>query len=95
VGKRHIAQVRNKSNNGVYIVVIRQLKRRPNIKKLKDKMKRLIKTISIAKVKDGHTTTDRPNLKAKQVIDHYNWNWSEMTPTKGRIKVIDFDNYLK
>jgi nicotinamidase-related amidase len=46
-------------------------------------------------VKDAHTTADRPNLKAKQVIDHYNWIWSEMTPTKGRINVIAFDNYLE
>jgi Amidases related to nicotinamidase len=54
----------------------------------------LVNDFNIIVIKDGHTTTDRPNLKAKQVIDHYNWIWSEMTPTKGRIKVIDFDNYL-
>lgn len=29
---------------------------------------------------------DRSTLKAKQVIEHYNWIWSEMTPTKGKIK---------
>jgi nicotinamidase-related amidase len=54
----------------------------------------LVNDFNIIVIKDGHTTADRPNLKAKQVIDHYNWIWSEMTPTKGRIKVIDFDNYL-
>ncbi len=54
----------------------------------------LVNDFNIIVIKDGHTTADRPNLNAKQVIDHYNWIWSEMTPTKGRIKVIDFDNYL-
>jgi len=49
----------------------------------------------ITVIKDGHTTADRPNLKAKQVIDHYNWIWSEMIPTKGKIKVTGFDDYLK
>jgi nicotinamidase-related amidase len=55
----------------------------------------LVNDFSITVIKDAHTTTDRPSLKAKQVIDHYNWIWSEMTPTKGRIKVIDLDNYLE
>ena len=44
---------------------------------------------------DGHTTADRPNLKAAQVIAYYNWIWSEMTPTKGSIEVMDIDNFLK
>jgi nicotinamidase-related amidase len=37
----------------------------------------------------GHTTADRPSLKANQVIDHYNWMWQNMLPTEGHIKVID------
>jgi nicotinamidase-related amidase len=28
--------------------------------------------------KDGHTTADRPSMTAKQVIDHYNWIWSNL-----------------
>jgi nicotinamidase-related amidase len=40
--------------------------------------------------KNAHTTADRPNLTAQQVIDHYNWVWQNMTPTKGNITVIDF-----
>jgi nicotinamidase-related amidase len=55
----------------------------------------LTNDFNIVVIKDGHTTADRPNLKAVQVIEHYNWIWSEMTPTKGKIKVVDFDNYLK
>jgi nicotinamidase-related amidase len=53
----------------------------------------LVNDFNITVIKDAHTTADRPNLKAKQVIDHYNWIWSEMTPTKGRINVTDLDNY--
>jgi nicotinamidase-related amidase len=55
----------------------------------------LVNDFDITVIKDGHTTADRPNLKAKQVIDHYNWIWSEMIPTKGKIKVTGFDDYLK
>ncbi len=39
-------------------------------------------------ISNAHTTADRPHVKAKQVIDHYNWIWSEMTGTKARVQVI-------
>lgn len=55
----------------------------------------LINDFNITVVADAHTTANRPNLTAKQVIDHYNWVWSEMTPINGKIEVIDFDTYLK
>lgn len=48
----------------------------------------------ITVISDGHTTADRSNLKACQIIEYYNWIWSEMTPTGGRIKVIPFEKYL-
>jgi nicotinamidase-related amidase len=54
----------------------------------------LVNDFNIIVIKDCHTTADRPNLKAKQVIDHYNWIWSEMTPTKGKITVLDFNDYM-
>jgi nicotinamidase-related amidase len=54
----------------------------------------LVNDFNIIVIKDCHTTADRPNLKAKQVIDHYNWIWSEMTPTKGKITVIDFNDFM-
>ena len=47
----------------------------------------LTKEYQITVVEDGHTTGERPNLKAKQVIDHYNWVWKNMISTKGLIKV--------
>lgn len=47
----------------------------------------LTKEYQITVVEDGHTTGDRPNLKAKQVIDHYNWVWKNMIPINGQIKV--------
>lgn len=39
-------------------------------------------------VEDAHTTADRPHLTAPKVIEHYNWMWSEMTPTNSKIQVI-------
>jgi nicotinamidase-related amidase len=53
----------------------------------------LVNDFNVIVIEDAHTTADRPFLKAKQVIDHYNWMWSEMTPTKGKIKVVSIDKY--
>jgi len=47
----------------------------------------LTKDYNITVVKDGHTTGDRPHLKAEKVIEHYNWVWQNMIPTKGNITV--------
>ncbi len=43
-------------------------------------------------VGDTHTTGPRPNLTARQVIDHYNWVWSDLTPTQngGSVNVKNF-----
>jgi len=51
----------------------------------------LAKDYNITIVSDGHTTADRPHIKAEKVIEHYNWVWQNMIPTKGKIKVIDFE----
>jgi len=51
----------------------------------------LTKNFDITVVADAHTTGNRPNLMAKQVIDHYNWVWQNMIPTKGKIKVLDYE----
>ncbi|MBI9054902.1 MAG: cysteine hydrolase [Bacteroidales bacterium] len=46
-------------------------------------------------ISDAHTTGDRPHLKAKQVIEHYNWIWKETIPINGnKIKVLSLDEYL-
>ncbi len=55
----------------------------------------LVNDINVTVISDAHTTTDRPGLKAKQLIDHYNWLWKETTPTNVRINVIDTEEYLK
>ena len=54
----------------------------------------LTNDLNITVISDGHTTTNRNNISAKQLIDHYNWIWKELTPTKGKIEVIDFENYI-
>lgn len=50
----------------------------------------LTKDYNITVVSDGHTTGNRPHLNAKQVINHYNWVWQNMLPTKGRVTVQSF-----
>ena len=47
----------------------------------------LTKEYKITVIEDGHTTGDRPHLKAEKVIEHYNWVWQNMIPTKGYVKV--------
>ena len=47
----------------------------------------LVKDYNIIVVEDGHTTGNRPHLKAEKVIEHYNWVWRNMIPTKGKIEV--------
>lgn len=49
------------------------------------------KNYNITIVSDGHTTGDRPHLTAEKVIEHYNWVWQNMIPTKGKIKVKTFE----
>ena len=50
----------------------------------------LTKEYNVAVVKDGHTTADRPELSAEQVINHYNWVWENMIPTRATICVTPY-----
>jgi len=47
----------------------------------------LVKDYTITVVADGHTTGERSHLTAEKVIEHYNWVWRNMLPTKGQIFV--------
>ena len=49
----------------------------------------ITKGYDVTIVADGHTTADRPTLKAGQVIAHYNWVWANMVPVNGDIKVVN------
>jgi len=49
---------------------------------------------NVTVISDAHTTADRPFVHAKQVIDHYNWIWSEYISTEGKITVVDTESYL-
>ncbi|WP_025664854.1 isochorismatase family protein [Aquimarina megaterium] len=51
----------------------------------------LTKDYNITVIEDGHTTGDRPHLKAKKVIEHYNWVWQNMIPTNGKVEVKNFE----
>jgi nicotinamidase-related amidase len=39
-------------------------------------------------VADAHTTEDKVNIKASDLIDHYNWVWSVLAPTRFGITVL-------
>lgn len=53
------------------------------------------KDYCITVVEDGHTTADRPYVAAPTVIQHYNWLWADMTPTKFKIRVVKTNDLLE
>lgn len=53
------------------------------------------KDYNVTIIEDGHTTGNRPSLRAHQVIDHYNWVWKNMIPTKGKIEVLPHHLFLQ
>jgi len=55
----------------------------------------LVHDYQITVVSNGHTTADRPHLKAEKVIEQYNWVWKNMIPTKGKIEVFDYEEILQ
>ncbi len=55
----------------------------------------LAKDYDVTVVADGHTTGERPHLSAGKVIEHYNWVWQNMIPTKGKIMVEHYDKLIK
>jgi nicotinamidase-related amidase len=55
----------------------------------------MTKDFYITVISDGHTTGERPNLTSKQVVDHYNWVWQNMIPTKGKVTVLSFKDFIK
>jgi nicotinamidase-related amidase len=48
----------------------------------------LSKDFKVTIIEDGHTTASRPFADAQTLIHHYNWVWSEMSPTKHKLRVV-------
>ena len=55
----------------------------------------LVKDYNITVVEDAHTTGDRPHLKAEKIIEHDNWVWKNMLPTRGNIEVKKYEHIKK
>ncbi|GLU57082.1 cysteine hydrolase family protein [Dyadobacter frigoris] len=55
----------------------------------------LTKNFDIVVAGDAHTTADKPHLSAEKIIRHYNWVWSNLTPTKGKIEIKNSATILK
>jgi nicotinamidase-related amidase len=49
----------------------------------------LTKDYKVTVISDAHTTGDRAHISAKTLIDHYNWIWSDMSPTIQKINVVE------
>jgi len=39
-------------------------------------------------IKDGHTTADRPHLKAEQIIQHHNYLWKNLILPDRKVRVM-------
>ena len=50
---------------------------------------------AVTVVSDGHTTADRPHLKAKAVIAHHNWVWASLILPGRRVRVLPADAILR
>jgi nicotinamidase-related amidase len=48
----------------------------------------LNKDYKVNVIADGHTTASRPYIDAETAIQHYNWLWADMTPTKHKLVVF-------
>lgn len=54
----------------------------------------LVNDYKLTVIADAHTTADKPGISAKQLIDHHNWLWTEMAPTKYGIAVKSTRQFL-
>lgn len=54
----------------------------------------LVKDFEITVAADGHTTGNRPHLKAEKIIEHHNWVWSNMIHTKGSVHVLPTEKIM-
>lgn len=54
----------------------------------------LSRDFNVTIIKDAHTTADRPHMKAELVIEHHNYIWSDMIPTRGKMEVMTLEQYL-
>ena len=53
------------------------------------------KDYNITVIKDGHTTTNREDITADKLINHYNWIWGNMLPVgEGNLAVVTCADYL-
>lgn len=54
----------------------------------------LEKEYNVHIVSDAHSTGDKLNFKAPDIINYYNWLWENLSPTKYKIKVITTANII-
>lgn len=48
----------------------------------------------ITVISDCHTTSDRFGFKSVDLINYYNWIWSQLLPTKSKICVVTQKEYV-
>lgn len=47
----------------------------------------LAKDYSVVVAKDGHTTNEHGIVSAQKLVEHYNWLWGNLAPTRGNVVV--------
>jgi nicotinamidase-related amidase len=53
------------------------------------------KDYNVTVIADAHTTANRENIGAEQLVAHYNWVWQNMLPIPGcSLRVLSCEQYL-
>lgn len=55
----------------------------------------LVRNCNVTVIADAHTTANRPEIKAPDVISYFNRIWNEFIPTGGKIRVKSCEKYIK
>ncbi len=49
---------------------------------------------NLVAVSNCHTCSDRPHLKAQQVIEHHNWVWNNLITIENKVEVLTFEQFI-
>jgi nicotinamidase-related amidase len=53
------------------------------------------KGLNVVVISDCHTCSDRPHLKAEQVIKHHNWLWNNLISIGNTIEVLPLSDFFR
>lgn len=46
-------------------------------------------------IADGHSCSNRPGIRAEELVAYYNWLWPNLSPTKGSVRVEPYRFFIE